>query len=285
MKVAHNDGTLVSAFLTARAEAEAAFGNPEVYIEKYIRAPRHIEFQILADTQGHILHLGERDCSIQRRHQKLIEEAPASISKKLRRKMGEAAVRAAKAVNYVNAGTIEFLVDEDENFYFMEMNTRLQVEHPVTEIITGIDLVKEQIQIAQGGKLRISQEEVENRCHAIECRINAEDPENDFLPCPGKIESLNFPGGPNVRVDSHVYVGYTISPYYDSMIAKVITWGRGRGEAIASMQRALEETEIKPIKTTVPLHQRIMTNPTFLRGKVNTHFIEKLLETGKVQEE
>ncbi len=284
MKVAHNDGTLVSAFLTARAEAEAAFGNPEVYIEKYVKAPRHIEIQIVADSHGHILHLGERDCSIQRRHQKLLEEAPAHIPKKLRHKMCEAAIRAAKVVNYQNVGTVEFLVDEDEKFYFMEMNTRLQVEHPVTELITGVDIVKEQIRIAQGEKLSFSQDQVEPRYAAIECRINAEDSENNFLPSPGRINKLNFPGGPNVRVDSHVYPGYEIPPYYDSIIAKIITWGRNREEAIGTMQRVLDETEVGPVKTTLPLHKRIMTNPAFLKGKYNTLFIEKLLETGKVQE-
>jgi len=285
MKVAHNDGTLVSAFMTARAEAEAAFGNPEVYIEKYVKGPRHIEMQIVADSQGHVIHLGERDCSIQRRHQKLIEEAPALISKKLRQKMGEAAVKAAKAVNYQNVGTVEFLVDEDERFYFMEMNTRLQVEHPVTEMVTGVDIVKEQIRIAQGEKLSVTQDQVEQRCVAIECRINAEDPDNNFMPSPGKIDTLHFPGGPNVRIDSHVYRGYQIPPFYDSMIAKVITWGADRQQAITTMHRVLEEMEIGPVKTTIPLHKRIMTNPTFLKGKNNTLFIEKLMETGKIQQE
>lgn len=282
MKVAHNDGKLVSAYLTAKAEAEAAFGDPDVYIEKYIENPRHIEFQILADQYGHILHLGERDCSIQRRHQKLLEESPSPImSKKLRRKMGEMAVRAAKAVNYVNAGTIEFLVDDKENFYFMEMNTRLQVEHPVTEMVTGIDLVKEQIRIAAGEQLKWSQDDIKSRGAAIECRINAEDPDNDFLPSPGKIEQLVFPGGPGVRVDSHIYRGYDVTPFYDSMIAKIIVWGNGRTEAVNILRRALHETEIGPIKTTIGLHKRIVQSQAFQRGKVSTRFIEELIEREK----
>jgi acetyl-CoA carboxylase biotin carboxylase subunit len=285
MKVAHNDGTLVSAFMTARTEAEAAFGNPEVYIEKYVKGPRHIEVQIIADSFGHVVHLGERDCSIQRRHQKLVEEAPAMITEKLRRKMGEAAVRAAKIVNYENVGTVEFLVDEEEKFYFMEMNTRLQVEHPVTEIVTGVDIVKEQIRIAQGEKLSVTQDAVKCNGAAIECRINAEDPDNNFMPSPGRIEKISFGGGPHIRVDSHAYAGYEIPPFYDSMIAKMITWGRNRQEAIATMQRVLDETEISPVKTTIPLHKRIMTSPAFLKGKNTTLFIDKLFQTGKVEEE
>jgi acetyl-CoA carboxylase biotin carboxylase subunit len=282
MKVAHNDGRLISAFMTARAEAEAAFGDPEVYIEKYIENSRHIEVQVLADQHGHIVHLGERDCSIQRRHQKLVEEAPApQIRKKMRRKLGETAVRAARTVNYQNVGTVEFLVDQEDRFFFIEMNTRLQVEHPVTELVTGIDIVKEQIRIAQGEKLGYSQDDIEFHGAAIECRINAEDPVENFMPSPGKIATLQWPGGPGVRVDSHVYAGFEITPYYDSLIAKVITWGRNRQEAIATMQRALDEMEVGPIKTTIPLLKRIMTNPSFLRGGVNTHFIDRLLGTVK----
>ncbi|MDD5084986.1 MAG: acetyl-CoA carboxylase biotin carboxylase subunit [Candidatus Omnitrophica bacterium] len=282
MKVAHNDGKLVSAYLTAKAEAEAAFGDPDVYIEKYIENPRHIEFQILADQYGHMLHLGERDCSIQRRHQKLLEESPSPImSKKLRRHMGEMAVRAAKAVNYVNAGTVEFLVDDKENFYFMEMNTRLQVEHPVTEMVTGIDLVKEQIRIAAGDRLKWSQDDIKSRGAAIECRINAEDPDNDFLPSPGRIEQLVFPGGPGVRVDSHIYRGYDVTPFYDSMIAKIIVWANGRTEAVSVLRRALDEIEIGPIKTTIGLHKRIVQSQAFQRGKVSTRFIEELIEREK----
>lgn len=278
MKVAHNDGKLVNAFLTAQTEAEAAFGNREVYIEKYIREPRHIEFQILADSHGNIIHLGERDCSIQRRHQKLLEESPStSLNQKLRKKIGETAVKVAKAIRYENAGTVEFLLDEDESFYFMEMNTRLQVEHPVTEMLTGIDLVKEQIHIAAGEKLRIKQDQVEWRGHAIECRINAEDPDNNFMPSPGMIDTLILPGGPHVRIDTHVYPKFAISPYYDSMIAKLIVHGKDRNEAIAIMQRALREMIISPIKTTISLHQKILNRPRFRQGKVTTHFIETMM--------
>ena len=284
MKVAHNDGKLVSAFLTAKAEAEAAFGNGDVYIEKFVNEPRHIEMQILADSHGNTVYLGERDCSIQRRHQKLIEEAPSpSLSKKTRKRLGEAAVRIAKAVKYENAGTVEFLVDESENFYFMEMNTRLQVEHPVTELVTGIDLVKEQIRIAAGEKLGYSQESIQVHGAAIECRINAEDPDNNFMPSPGKVEKYVAPGGPWVRVDSHMYPGYVIPPFYDSMIGKVIAFGHHRHEAIATMIRALTEIEIGPIKTTIPLHLRIMHRPSFQKGKVNTGFIDKLLTQHQTQ--
>jgi acetyl-CoA carboxylase biotin carboxylase subunit len=280
MKIAHNDGKMVTAFLTAQTEAGAAFGNREVYIEKYISEPRHIEFQILADQHGHIIHLGERDCSIQRRHQKLLEESPSpSLDKHLRRKMGEVAVKAAKVVKYENAGTIEFLLDEKSNFYFMEMNTRIQVEHPVTEMVTGIDLIKEQIRIAAGEKLKITQDQVELRGAAIECRINAEDPEHNFMPSPGKILELILPGGPGVRLDTHIYQGCDIPPFYDSMVAKLITYGKNRNEAIAKMQRALSEFKIGPIKTTIPLQQRILTRPRFIRGKTNTHFIDHLLES------
>ena len=275
MKVAHNDGKLVNAFLTAQAEAEAAFGDRGVYIEKYISEPRHIEFQILADRHGNTVHLGARDCSVQRRHQKLIEEAPApAVSKRLMKQMGETAVRAAKAFEYENAGTIEFLVDESDRFYFIEMNTRLQVEHPVTEMVTGIDLVKEQIRIASGQKLGFGQDAIKFNGAAIECRINAEDPDHNFLPSPGKIETLLLPGGPNVRVDTHVYSGYVISPYYDSLVAKIIAHGKDRTEAIQIMLRALKETIIGPVKTTVSLHERILNRPRFRQGKVSTNFIE-----------
>lgn len=278
MKIAHNDGKLVNAFLTAQAEAEAAFGDRGVYIEKYMSEPRHIEFQILADRHGSILHLGARDCSVQRRHQKLIEESPApGLSKRLMKKMGEAAVRAAKAFQYENVGTVEFLVDEEERFYFIEMNTRLQVEHPVTEMITGIDLVKEQIRIAWGQKLAFHQDAVRFNGAAIECRINAEDPDHGFLPSPGKIETLYLPGGPHVRVDSHIYAGYTVSPYYDSLVAKLIAHGKDRLEAIQIMLRALKETTIGPIKTTVPLHEKILNRPRFRQGRVSTNFIESIM--------
>ena len=283
MKVAHNDGKLISAFLTAQAEAEAAFGNRSVYIEKYVKEPRHIEVQILADSHGNILHLGERDCSIQRRHQKLIEECPApGLSEKLRRRIAETAVRAAKEVEYENAGTVEFLLDSDDNFYFMEMNTRLQVEHPVTEMVTGIDLVKAQITVATGEKLKWTQSDIHFEGHAIECRINAEDPDKDFMPSPGKIEQLIFPGGPGVRVDSHVYAGYKIPPYYDSLIAKIIAYGPNRTEAIAVMQRALREMVISPVKTTVPLHEKILNRPRFRQGKVGTNFIDTQFAASKI---
>jgi len=282
MRVCHNDVRLISAFLTAQREAEAAFGNSDVYIEKYIEKPRHIEFQILADQHGHILHLGERDCTIQRRHQKLIEESPSpAINKKLRKKMGEMAVRGARAVNYVNAGTIEFLLDKDENFYFMEMNTRIQVEHPVTEMVTGLDLIKEQIRVAAGEKLRLKQEDVKFEGSSIECRIYAEDPDNEFRPSPGKILGLNLPGGKGVRIDTHVYQGYEVSPYYDSMIAKLISHASTRREAIAVMQRALEELFVEPIKTTIPFHKQVFGNPAFLRGRFSTDFVEKLFKPSK----
>ncbi|OIO38182.1 MAG: acetyl-CoA carboxylase biotin carboxylase subunit [Candidatus Omnitrophica bacterium CG1_02_46_14] len=279
MRVCHNDVRLVSALMTAQAEADAAFGNPAVYIEKYLEKPKHIEFQILADTHGHMVYLYERDCTIQRRHQKLLEEAPSPVVDwKLRKKMGEMALRAARAVNYVNAGTIEFLLDEDGKFYFMEMNTRIQVEHGITELVTGIDIVKEQIRIAAGEKLSIRrQDQIPLKGHAMECRINAEDPANNFSPCPGKIERYNVPGGPGVRIDSHAYSGYTVLPYYDSMIGKLMVHGRNRGEAISIMQRALDEFIIEPIKTTIPIHKEILKNPIFRRGQIHTDFIQRLM--------
>lgn len=277
MRVCHNDVRLISSLTTAQAEAEAAFGNPDVYIEKYIAKPRHIEFQILADNYGHIIHLGERDCSIQRRHQKLLEESPSpALDEKLRQKIGEMAVRGAKSANYRSAGTMEFLLDPQGNFYFMEMNTRIQVEHPVTEMVTGTDLVKQQILIAAGEKLSLKQEDIKMDGAAIECRINAEDADNDFIPCPGKIERLNIPGGPGVRVDTHIYAGYEISPFYDSLVAKVITHGNNREDAISIMRRALSEFVISPIKTTVPFHLKIMENPLFIKGDISTHFIEDM---------
>jgi len=279
MRICHNDIRLVSAFLTAQREAEAAFGNPDVYIEKYVEGPRHIEFQLLGDSYGHIIHLGERDCTVQRRHQKLIEESPSPVmNNKLRKKIGDLAVKCARSIGYINAGTIEFLLDKNDNFYFMEMNTRIQVEHPVTEMLTGIDLVKKQIAIATGEKLGMKQDDVQFKGSVIECRINAEDPEHDFRPCPGKIAALNLPGGPGVRVDTHVYCGYEISPYYDSMIAKLISYADTRKHAIAVMRRALEEFIVDPIKTTVPFHRQVMANPAFIRGKYATDFADKILE-------
>ena len=279
MRVCHNDVRLISALLTAQREAEAAFGNPDVYIEKYIEKPRHIEFQILGDSHGHMVYLGERDCTIQRRHQKLIEETPSpALDNKLRKKMGEIAVKCAKSIGYINAGTIEFLLDEDKSFYFMEMNTRIQVEHPITEAVTGIDLVKEQIRIAAGEKIRYKQDDIKFTGCAIECRINAEDPDNNFMPSPGKIGTLNLPGGNGIRLDTHVYQGYEIPPYYDSMVAKLIAHGKDRAEAISICKRALDEFIIEPIKTTIPFHKRVMNNPAFLRGKFSTDFVERLFE-------
>ncbi|MCM8813715.1 MAG: acetyl-CoA carboxylase biotin carboxylase subunit [Candidatus Omnitrophica bacterium] len=278
MRIAHNDVSLVNSMLTAQAEAEASFGNASVYIEKYLEKPRHIEIQILADTSGQVLHLGERECSIQRRHQKLIEETPSpAMNAALREKIAAAAVAAARSIGYVSAGTIEFLLDASGNFYFMEMNTRIQVEHPVTEMVTGIDLIKEQIRIAAGQSLRIKQDAVAFLGAAIECRINAEDPERNFMPSPGKIETFHLPGGRGVRIDSHAYSGYAIPPYYDSMIAKLIVHGQDREDAILIMQRALEECVIAPIKTTIPFHQRIFANPQFQRGEYSTNFVEQLM--------
>ncbi|MFA5069291.1 MAG: acetyl-CoA carboxylase biotin carboxylase subunit [Candidatus Omnitrophota bacterium] len=278
MRVAHSDIRLASAFYMAQSEAEAAFGIPDVYIEKCIENPRHIEFQILADGYDHVVHLGERDCTIQRRHQKLIEESPsASLDSKLRKKIGELAVKGAKAVGYMNAGTMEFLLDKDDNFYFMEMNARIQVEHPVTEMTTGIDLIKEQIRIASGEKLGYDQSDIRIEGHAIECRINAEDPDNNFMPSPGTIERFHAPGGRGVRVDSHIYAGYVIPPFYDSMIAKIIAHGRTRNEAIYIMQRALDEFSISPLKTTIPFHRRVMSDDAFLRGRIDTSYVERLL--------
>ncbi|SDC02949.1 MULTISPECIES: acetyl-CoA carboxylase biotin carboxylase subunit [unclassified Candidatus Frackibacter] len=276
MRVAHNKDDLVQAIQTASAEAEAAFGNAEVYLEKYIEEPRHIEFQILADEHGNVIHLGERDCSIQRRHQKVIEEAPSpALDSELREAMGQAAVKAAKAVNYSNAGTVEFLLDKHNNFYFIEMNTRIQVEHPVTELVTGIDLIKEQIKVATGEELAYNQEDVEIEGAAIECRINAEDPYKDFRPSPGKLEEYLVPGGLGVRVDSCAYPGYLIPPHYDSMVAKLITWGANREEAISRMLRALDEYEISGIQTTIPFHKIVLNNAFFKRGEFYTNFIQR----------
>ena len=275
MRVCHNDVRLVGAFMTARSEAEASFGNSAIYMEKYIENPRHVEFQILADEFGNVIHLGERDCTVQRRHQKLIEESPSpNLSAKMRKAMGEAAVKGAMSVGYKGVGTMEFLVD-GKDFYFMEMNTRIQVEHPVTEMVTGIDLVKEQIKVAAGEKLPYTQEDIVFKGASIECRINAEDPDNDFRPSPGKITALNIPGGPGVRVDTHVYSGYEIPPFYDSLIAKLITYGNTRNDAIRTMQRALSEFHVEPIKTTVNFHERVMADTDFHTGAITTHYVEK----------
>ncbi len=279
MRVAHTDVSVVNAFQTARQEAGAAFGNPDVYLEKYVEEPRHVEIQILADEHGTTVHLGERDCSVQRRHQKLIEESPSPVlNERLRREMGEAAIRCAKAAKYVNAGTVEFIFDKSGNYYFMEMNTRIQVEHPVTEMVTGVDLVKEQILIAAGRRMSLpGTKDLKLRGHAIECRINAEDPDKNFMPSPGRITHYHAPGGPGVRVDSHAYAEYSIPPFYDSMIAKLIVHGRDRMEAIERMQRALDEYVIEGIKTTIPFHKRVLAHPKFLRGEITTQFVEKYM--------
>ncbi len=275
MRIVHKDEELEPMMKMCQQEALNGFGNKDVYVEKYLENPRHIEVQILGDKFGNVVHLGERDCSIQRRHQKLIEEAPSpAINEKTRKEMGEAAVRAAKAVNYEGAGTVEFLLDKDGKWYFMEMNTRIQVEHCVTEMISNIDIVREQILIASGEKLGFTQDEIFLRGHAIECRINAENPEKDFMPNPGKIDAYVPPGGFGARVDSHVYQGYSIPPYYDSMIAKLITWGRNRNEARRRMYRALKEFVITGVETTLPFHQDIVEDEVFVSGKFDTGFIE-----------
>ncbi len=274
-KVAYNEEELANAFKLAQLEAKSAFGSDECYMEKYLKGIRHIEFQILADEEGNIIHLGERDCSIQRRHQKLLEEAPSPImNEELRVQVGEIAIRAAKVGGYTNAGTVEFLFDENKNFYFLEINTRIQVEHPVTEAVTGIDLVKEQIRIAAGESLRYSQDDVKIRGHAIECRINAEDPCASFIPCPGKIVYYHAPGGPGIRIDSAMRSGYSIPPFYDSLIAKLIAWGENRQEAIIRMKRALDEYEIEGVKTTIPFHRELLENERFINGEISTEFVE-----------
>jgi acetyl-CoA carboxylase, biotin carboxylase subunit len=278
MRIAHNDVSFAKEYHMARGEAEKTFGNGSVYIEKYIDRPRHIEFQILADSHGKTLHLGERDCSVQRRHQKLIEESPSPfLNSDLRKKMGKAAIRAAEAAEYENAGTVEFLVDAKGHFYFIEMNTRIQVEHPVTEEVTGIDLIKQQIHVANGLKLDFDQGDVKWEKHAIECRINAEDPGRNFSPSPGTIGLYYAPGGPGVRIDSHVYSGYTIPPYYDSMIGKLICSGATRKIALERAYRALSEYLIRGIKTTIPLHKAIMADPVFIEGKATTAYMEEFL--------
>ncbi len=281
MRVVRSADELLKSLKTAQREAEAAFGVGAVYLEKYVDAPRHIEIQVLGDHHGNVIHLGERECSIQRRHQKLIEEAPSiALSDKQRRRLGTMVADAAKAVQYTNAGTFEFLLDPSGHFYFLEVNTRLQVEHPVTEFVTGIDIVKEQIRIAAGKRLSVRQNAVEFRGHAIECRVNAEDPVT-FTPSPGVIHAFSVPGGPGVRVDSYVHSECTISPYYDSLIAKIITYGRDRNEAIARMRRTLEMTVIEGIKTSIPLHLRILSDPDFLAGRFSTAFMERFMTEKK----
>lgn len=281
MRVAHNDVSLIKGYHTARSEAEKSFGNSAVYIEKFIENPHHIEFQILGDNKGNLIHLGERDCSIQRRNQKMIEETPSPLIetkfKDLRKKMGRAALKIAEAAHYTSAGTVEFIVDDHGNFYFLEVNKRVQVEHPITEEVTGIDIVKQQILIAMGEPLRISQSDVVFKGHSIECRINAEDPFDDFRPSPGRIEMYYAPGGRGVRVDSHAYAGYTVPPHYDSLIGKLITYGKDRRDAMDKMARALNEYMVTGIKTTIPFELAILQDPNFRRGVYSTNFIEELL--------
>jgi acetyl-CoA carboxylase, biotin carboxylase subunit len=275
MRVARDEDDFARSFQLARSEALSAFGNGDVYVEKYLERPRHIEFQIMGDRYGTIIHLGERDCSVQRRHQKLIEEAPSpAMTPELRATMGRDAVAGAKAINYVGAGTIEMLLDSDGKYYFMEMNTRIQVEHPVTEMLTGVDLVKEQIRVAAGEKLSVTTLPP-LRGHVIECRVNAEDPARNFQPSPGKISTFHPPGGPGVRIDSHVYAGYTVPPYYDSLLAKLIVQGRDRPEALSRMRVALESFVVEGVTTTIPFLARVMQNDRFVRGDVDTKFLER----------
>jgi acetyl-CoA carboxylase biotin carboxylase subunit len=264
-------------FMMASAEAQGAFGNPDLYLEKFITNPRHIEIQVMADQFGNVVHFGERECSIQRRHQKLLEEAPSAVvDEELRERMGNVAVQGSRNVNYEGAGTIEFLLDEDKNFYFMEMNTRIQVEHPVTEMVYRHDLLKDQIRVAAGEELEYKQEDITIQGHAIECRINAEDWEKNFIPNPGRVEDLHFPGGPGVRVDSHIYSQYVIPPYYDSLVAKLIAHGKDRNEAIKRLKRALNEFIIEGIKTTIPFHAKLIEHEDFVSGKFDTGFLERI---------
>ena len=280
MRIVHSEGSLSNAISLTRAEAKAAFGNDRLYMEKFLGNPRHIEFQVLADSHGNAVHLGERDCSLQRRHQKVVEEAPApGITAEQRAKLGAICAQACKEINYRGAGTFEFLY-QDNNFYFIEMNTRVQVEHPVTEMITGIDIVKEQLKIAAGEKLSFTQEDIKITGHAMECRVNAEDP-TTFMPCPGLVKLYHPPGGPGIRVDSHLYTSYKVPPYYDSLIAKIIAYGDSRSDAIARMVNAFDEIIIDGIKTNIPLHQNILQDSTFKQGGFNIHYLEEKLEKNK----
>ena len=279
IRIANNEEELKNSYVLVKQEAKNSFNDDEIYIEKFIQNPRHVEIQILADEHGNIVHLGERDCSIQRNHQKIIEETPSTaIDDKIRDKMGKDAVKVAKIAGYTSCGTVEFLVDKDGNYYFMEMNTRIQVEHPITEMRTGIDIVKEQIKIAAGEELKFKQKDIEFKGHSIECRINAENPSKNFMPCPGKIEGLHLPGGNGIRIDSAIYDGYVIPPNYDSMIAKVITFGNTRNEAISKMKRALEEVVIEGIETNRDFLFEIIKDPNFIRGKFDTSFIKNKLK-------
>ncbi len=283
MRLVREESDLIRMYRAAQGEAEAAFGNGGVYIERFVERPRHVEIQILADNFGNVVHLGERDCSIQRRHQKLLEEAPSpAVTPEIRARMGAAAIAAAKSINYSGAGTVEFLLDNQGDFYFMEMNTRIQVEHPVTEMITGIDLIAEQIRVAQGYPLSFTQEQVVIKGHAIECRVNAEDPEHNFRPHPGKISGYLAPGGPGVRMDSHIYTDYEIPPYYDSLIGKLIVWGVDRDMAIKRMRRALRECAITGVPTTINFHQKVLGHPAFLAGEVYTNFIEEMMNKNTI---
>jgi acetyl-CoA carboxylase biotin carboxylase subunit len=278
MRIAEDEGSFHRFLQAARNEAQAAFGDSEVYLERFVARPRHIEFQVFGDQHGRVVHLGERDCTIQRRHQKLVEEAPSpAVTPELREKMGEAAVRAAKAIDYVGAGTVEFLLDKDGDFYFIEMNTRIQVEHPVTEATTGLDLVKEQIRVAAGEALSMPEEQVEHQRYAIEFRINAEDPENDFTPSPGLIETFHPPGGPGVRLDTHVYAGYEVPRYYDSLLAKLIVSGNSREEALVRAQHVLDSFVIEGVSTTIGFLSKIVRDEEFLAGDVDTSFIDRYL--------
>ena len=280
MRLVEKKANLEKMFKAAQGEAEAAFGNDGLYMEKFIKKPRHVEIQILADRSGNVIHLGERDCSVQRRHQKLLEESPSpAINSSLRKKMGKAAIAAAKSISYEGAGTVEFLVDDNNNFYFMEMNTRIQVEHPVTEMVTGVDLIAEQIKIAGGENLEFNQDDIHLNGHAIECRINAEDPSHNFRPSPGKITGWLPPGGPGVRVDSHVYTGYEIPPFYDSLIGKLIVWGKDRNSAIKRMNRALNECAVTGIPTTINFHLTLLNKTKFLEGRIHTKYVEEELLT------
>jgi acetyl-CoA carboxylase, biotin carboxylase subunit len=277
MRVVEHEADIEDQLAMAKNEAKSSFGNDEVYVEKFIKNPRHVEFQVLADQYGNVVHLGERDCSIQRRHQKLLEEGPSPVmTPEIREKVGQIILKAIRKIGYEGVGTIELLCDDQLNFYFMEMNTRIQVEHPVTEMITGVDLLKQQILVAAGEPLRFTQEDVQIKGHAIECRINAEDPDKNFMPCPGTIDGYIPPGGYGVRVDSHAYTGYKIPPYYDSLIAKLVVWGETRDEAIQRMKRALNEYGITGVKTTIPFHLKVLDNPEFIKGtEVYTDFIAR----------
>jgi acetyl-CoA carboxylase, biotin carboxylase subunit len=277
MRIVHNDEQLEMNYMMASAEAEGSFGNADLYMEKFIKNPRHIEIQVMADAHGNVVHYGERECSIQRRHQKLLEEAPSPVvNAELRQKMGDVAVKGCKQVSYLGAGTIEFLLDEHQNFYFMEMNTRIQVEHPVTEMVYLRDLVKDQIRVHAGEEIGYTQDEIQIYGHAIECRINAEDWERNFMPNPGRITDLHFPGGPGIRVDSHMYAQYAIPPFYDSLIAKLIAFGKDREEAFKRMERALDEFVVEGVKTTIPFHRRLIEHPDIRKGKFDTGFLERV---------